>query len=145
MSAAKRKASPKDALARLRRAFDRLVVWTGALRDHAGRAGDDVSVRGYDLAVGELERILFGRSGADAQVDPVSAHAVPVEGSGRKAWLLCSSVEKDDETGLPLYWSNVDGWGCMSTATRFADHEVRARIKAKDPTPLEGYWVPVDL
>lgn len=39
----------------------------------------------------------------------------------RRGWRIRSTVARDDETGEPLYWSNVDGWGHRSTADIYPD------------------------
>lgn len=38
-------------------------------------------------------------------------------------FLIRSKTERDDETGKPLYWSNVDGWVDRDSATRFEEKE----------------------
>lgn len=41
----------------------------------------------------------------------------------------------DEETGEPLYWSNVDGWVDYSSATRFTEEEMR-----QFGLPADGIW-----
>jgi hypothetical protein len=41
-------------------------------------------------------------------------------------WKIRSGVEKDQETGKSLYWSNEDGWVSSRTATVFSDREMRS-------------------
>lgn len=139
MSAARRRMSLKQKLGVLSIAFDDLMKMTRVLSLHALAAGDDEAVKGYEAAAERMERILFGRSRADAGLDPVSAHSAAPAGAS-VAWLIASHEEKDEDTGLPLYWSNADGWGCMTAATRFP-----SRIMPRGHgLPSGGYWVPVD-
>jgi len=71
-----------------------------------------------------LEWILFGKSRSDAERDATAAtSSVHLAGEG-SIWLVISDYEKDDETGLPLYWSNAGGWVSMSEAERFTTEEM---------------------
>jgi len=38
-------------------------------------------------------------------------------------FLIRSHTERDDETGVPLYWCNTWGWVDRSSATRFTTEE----------------------
>ena len=40
-----------------------------------------------------------------------------------KFYVICSLVEKDEETEEPLFWSNKDGWVFLATATVFTAAE----------------------
>ena len=51
-------------------------------------------------------------------------------------WRIKSAVEKDDESGEPLYWSNEDGWVSQGTETVFTD-ESKSEIQY---LPLHGEW-----
>ena len=38
--------------------------------------------------------------------------------------VILSTVETDDETGLPLCWSNSQGWVSLDEATSFSEEEM---------------------
>jgi hypothetical protein len=38
--------------------------------------------------------------------------------------VIRSTVETDDDTGLPLYWSNSQGWVSLDEATSFTEEEM---------------------
>ena len=48
--------------------------------------------------------------------------------------IICSRTEKDEETGLPLYWNNDEGWVDKNSATNFDNTDGLM-------LPVGGYWV----
>ena len=54
-------------------------------------------------------------------------------------YIIRSTIEKDDITDRPLYWSNEDGWVDWTNATVFtnAEREVFQWL------PLGGEWVEI--
>ena len=52
-----------------------------------------------------------------------------------RVWIIEHETERDDETGRPLTWSDVNGWG-LDEATTF---DATARYRAAY-LPLGGRW-----
>lgn len=53
-------------------------------------------------------------------------------------WLITSMTERDEWTEEPLFWSNTDGWGDLSTADIYTTGE-----KEGYSLPADGLWVPI--
>jgi hypothetical protein len=51
-------------------------------------------------------------------------------------YVIYGMNEKDSETGSPLYWSNLDGWVDLVSATKFTKEE-RNSLNL----PIGGIWV----
>lgn len=54
--------------------------------------------------------------------------------SNKLFWIIQSKTEKGDD-GLPLYWSNADGWVDEEFASIFSDDE-----KKRLNLPIDGEW-----
>jgi hypothetical protein len=56
-----------------------------------------------------------------------------------KNYVIISDTEKDEESGMSLFWNNVDGWVDLVTCDKFTEEE----SKTLNP-PIGGRFVYVD-
>ena len=59
-----------------------------------------------------------------------------IKAKGKDMYVIYGMNEKDSETGSPLYWSNLDGWVDLVSATKFTKEE-RNSLNL----PIGGIWV----